>query len=344
MADQPLLSVVTPCYNGEKYLRAAAESVLRQSYTNFEYIIVNNASTDKSGEIAEQIAASDPRVRVVHHTTLLPIMNNWNSAVQSISEQSAFVTLLCADDTLYPEFLERMYEAGSSSDRIGVVGCYRLEGENIAPQYTGLLPTHISGRDVCRANLRMDYRMFCCPSGMMFRSEVVRNKKPFFNEDYIHSDVRVCYELLKEYDFAFCQRVLAAFSHHEDSVSSQFVDRKGTNELERYMMTMEYGPSYFEPEELALLTKAIQRRYYRDMASRMFSRDRQEILAFHRERWDEVGHKFSNLLLIRELARAIVGGAIDLKRIIKRTPGRINRKFGPKQKVVSTDSGVPRSC
>lgn len=317
MLDRPLLSIVTPCYNGEKHLRAAAQSVLDQSYTKFEYIIVNNASTDRTGEIADEIAASDPRVRVVHNTELLPIMQNWNFAMRQISADSAFVTMLCADDVLYPEFLERMYEAGSSSDRIGVIGCYRLEGRNVAPQFTGLLPEVSSGRRVCRANLRMDYRMFCCPSAMMYRASLVREAERFFDEDYIHSDVRVCYELLQDNDFAFCQRVLVALALHDATVSAQIVDRKGTNELERLMMTQQFGPHFFSPAELKPLLKIIERKYYRDMASRMIVQDRKELLKFHRQRWEETGGRFSHLLLFREMTRAFFGRLVDVKRAIK---------------------------
>jgi len=344
MSETPLLSVVTPCYNGVKYLRAAAQSVLSQTHANLEYIIINNASTDGTGKLADEIAASDSRVRVVHHDRVLPIMENWNSAIRCISERSVFVTLLCADDVLYPEFLERMSEAGSSSERIAVVGCYRLEGRNIAPQLTGLLPTHITGREVCRANLRMDYRMFCCPSGMMYRSSVVRAAGKFFDENYIHSDVRVCYEVLSNHDFAFCQHLLSSMAHHDDTVSSQIVDKKATNELERLMMTLHYGPRFFEPAELGPLLKQIERRYYRDIADRFFSPDRKSLLEFHRKRWAQTGGRFSNALLAREILRAFIGRLLDLRGNAKWLIRLLKRRRCPGSRPDSANNGVAGSC
>ena len=61
--DVPLVSVLTPVYNCEKYLRTCIESVLAQTYTNWEYVIVNNCSTDGTLAIAQEYAAADSRIR-----------------------------------------------------------------------------------------------------------------------------------------------------------------------------------------------------------------------------------------------------------------------------------------
>ena len=64
-ATQPLLSIVTPLYNEAEHLPQCIESVLAQTYQNWDYTIVNNRSTDASGEIARRYAAKDPRIRVL---------------------------------------------------------------------------------------------------------------------------------------------------------------------------------------------------------------------------------------------------------------------------------------
>ena len=74
--SMPLVSVVTPCYNGEPYLAECIESVLSQTYDNFEYIIVNNKSTDNSLEIAHKYAAKDHRIRVVDNREFLSQIDN----------------------------------------------------------------------------------------------------------------------------------------------------------------------------------------------------------------------------------------------------------------------------
>ena len=76
--NEPFVSVVTPVYNTADYLREAIESVLAQSYGNFEYIIADNRSTDGSSEIAHEYERLDKRVRVVDHTEFLSQNGNYN--------------------------------------------------------------------------------------------------------------------------------------------------------------------------------------------------------------------------------------------------------------------------
>ena len=97
---QPLVSVVTPVYNGDRYLDECIQSVLAQSYENLEYIIVNNCSTDRTLEIAEKFAQKDARIKIYSNNELLPIMKNWNFALSKISTQSKYCKVVHADDWL----------------------------------------------------------------------------------------------------------------------------------------------------------------------------------------------------------------------------------------------------
>ena len=87
---QPLVTVVTPFYNSERYLAECIESVLLQSYSNFEYIIMDNCSTDGSGDIAETYARLDPRIRFVRCAQFLQQIPNYNRALAMISSDSKY--------------------------------------------------------------------------------------------------------------------------------------------------------------------------------------------------------------------------------------------------------------
>ena len=62
----PIISVIIPVYNVEKYLRAAIDSVLSQTFRDFVAILVDDGSTDGSGKICDEYAENDPRVKVIH--------------------------------------------------------------------------------------------------------------------------------------------------------------------------------------------------------------------------------------------------------------------------------------
>ncbi len=94
----PLVSVVTPAYNEEEHLAECIESVLAQTYTNWEYVIVNNCSTDGTMAVAEKYAAVDPRIRVLGNDKLIPAVANFNFTLRQISAESKYCKMVLADD------------------------------------------------------------------------------------------------------------------------------------------------------------------------------------------------------------------------------------------------------
>jgi glycosyltransferase involved in cell wall biosynthesis len=99
----PKLSIIVPIYNKEKYLVECIESVLTQTYSDFELILVNDGSTDSSGEICDRYAVRDSRVKVCHKTNG-GVSSARNAGVDvSSGEYLGFVD---ADDML----VSRMYE------------------------------------------------------------------------------------------------------------------------------------------------------------------------------------------------------------------------------------------
>ncbi|NBC11409.1 MAG: glycosyltransferase [Planctomycetes bacterium] len=323
-APQPLVTLVTPVYNGVTYLAEAVESVLAQTYANWEYIIVDNNSKDGTSELADELAQRDPRVRVEHPDAFVSQYENWNRAVAMASPQSEFCTLLCADDRLYPRFVESMVRAGETSPRVGVIGCYRLEGRNVFPQGVGALGSVIPGREAARHHLRRDFRLFCCPSAMMYRTEAIRRAKgAFFPEGWVHADIAVCYQVLQHWDFAFAQELLSFNRMHDESVTATVADRLCTIALEDAMMARRYGPAFFEGAELDAVQQHNQRHYYRELFLRRNLPDRREVLDYQAKRWPEVGGSFSRAALrkatIREWCK-FVFNPDGVLRLFKKTP------------------------
>src|ERR1700733_12194544 len=119
--SQPLVSVVTPFHNTAAYLAECIESVLAQTYSNFEYILVNNCSTDGSTEIAERYAGRDPRIHLIHRTELLSQVQNYNRALEESPAASRYCKMVQADDFIFPECLRLMVKAFEQSEKIGLV-------------------------------------------------------------------------------------------------------------------------------------------------------------------------------------------------------------------------------
>ena len=105
----PRVTIGLPVYNGERHLRESVESILAQTFEDFELIISDNASTDGSGAIAREVAARDPRVRYHRHPRNLGGAYNHNWVVGQA--RGEYFRWASDDDIIEPTFLERMVEA-----------------------------------------------------------------------------------------------------------------------------------------------------------------------------------------------------------------------------------------
>jgi glycosyltransferase involved in cell wall biosynthesis len=102
------VSIGMPVFNGDNYLAGALDSILRQTYSDFELIISDNASTDRTGEICREYASSDARIRYVRNEANLGAARNYNR-VFALSSGKYF-KWASHDDLCAPEFLERCVE------------------------------------------------------------------------------------------------------------------------------------------------------------------------------------------------------------------------------------------
>src|SRR5687767_3073645 len=84
------VGILTPVYNGERYLADCIESVLRQTYGNWEHVIVDNRSSDRTVEIAEAYAQKDPRIKVVRHDEFVGAAENHNRALTYLSPTAVY--------------------------------------------------------------------------------------------------------------------------------------------------------------------------------------------------------------------------------------------------------------
>src|SRR6267378_1764711 len=147
---EPFVSVVTPFYNTAAYLPQCIESVLGQSYRNFEYVLVDNCSSDDSLAIATKYAAADSRIRIVNNSEFLGQVANYNHALRQISPESRYCKMVQADDWIYPQCLAEMVQVGEAHPTVGIVGAYTLLQTVAFLDGLSHSQSFISGRELCR--------------------------------------------------------------------------------------------------------------------------------------------------------------------------------------------------
>lgn len=104
VSDPPRVSVLMPVYNGEEYLEEAADSILTQTFTDFEFLIMNDGSTDHTGELLDRLAARDDRIRVFHRSN--------RGIIETLNEmldlaRAELIARMDADDVAMPERFAR---------------------------------------------------------------------------------------------------------------------------------------------------------------------------------------------------------------------------------------------
>jgi len=263
--SEPLISVVTPFHNTAQYLAQCIESVLTQSYSRFEYILSDNCSTDGSGEIAETYARRDPRIRVIRQPQLLSQVQHYNAVLAEISEASRYCKVVQADDWIFPECLRLLIEAAEQSQSIGLVSSYWLKGSEVRGSGFPYQTTLLSGRETARLYLRTGLWVFASPTTVLYRSSLVREGRPFYDESALHEDTEKCMQILQKWDFGFVHQILS-FSRADNESISSAVRNLQPVALDRYIIVQRFAAVFLEASEAAGLKSESKLAYYRLLA------------------------------------------------------------------------------
>lgn len=317
----PLVSVVTPAYNEEQHLPECIESVLRQTYTNWEYTIVNNCSTDRTLAVAESYAARDSRIHVISNGTLIPAVANFNLALRNISPVSKYVKMVFADDWMFPECLERMVAVMEQNPGVGIVGSYGLANEWVVWQGLSYPSTVTKGRDVCRQRLLGGPYVFGSATSVLLRADLVRSHDPFYNENNMQNDSESCFQLLNECDFGFVHQVLTFSRVRPQSLLQSSLDLN-TAAAGILHEVVKYGPDYLSPEEYSECLTTTVSKYYDFLASAVLQRRPRKFWEYHTSKMREEGIGFSRLRL------AYVVGKRIAARLSLKTNTRNQRPWG----------------
>ena len=125
---KPDISVVMSVYNGETYLKEAIESVISQTFKNWELIIINDCSTDSTSEILAEFASKDARIKVHPNEVNLRLPTSLNKAI-SLCE-GKYIARMDADDICLPDRLEKQYKFMEENQDIALSSCRFMTVKN----------------------------------------------------------------------------------------------------------------------------------------------------------------------------------------------------------------------
>jgi glycosyltransferase involved in cell wall biosynthesis len=320
--SQPLVSIVTPVYNGEAFLAECMESVLAQTYENWEYIIVNNRSTDGTLEIAKGYAEKDARVRVHTNDDFVAVIRNHNIAFRQMAPDSQYCKVLQADDWLFPDCIERMVAVGESSPKIGIIGSYGLYGNKLTSDGIALESSVLPGREVARQTLLGEIYPFGSPTSLLIRSDIIRGRDPHYKEPYLHADVEACYEVLKSYDFGFVHQVLTFVREHEQSETAKAATKFSWLSLSNIDLLKKFGPEYLSREEYEERLKVRMGEYYKFLGKSIFYFRDKSFWEQNKKECEKIGIPFSYLKTagasFRELMTLILNPISSFQKVLRR--------------------------
>jgi glycosyltransferase involved in cell wall biosynthesis len=256
----PLVWVVTPVYNGERYLAECIESVLAQTYDNWRYVVVDNCSTDRTCEIVSGFADREPRVSLRRNAEFLPIIENWNTALGLLSPDAAYCKVVHADDTLFPECLARMVDVAERHPSVRVVSSYAMWGGEVRHEGVPYPDEVVPGPEICRRTLLGECYVFGSPSSLLLRAADVRSRPAFYDEGSLHADTGICFELLQEADLGFVHQVLTHTRVHEEAATATSV-KVNTFHDAWLEFHLRYGRAYLSPAEYRRSLAIRVRRY-----------------------------------------------------------------------------------
>lgn len=213
MEKEPLVSIITPLYNSEKFISETIESVLSQTYENWEMIIVNDCSKDNGVKIVEEYSKKDKRIKLFNNEKNMGVSFTRNRAIDL--SQGIYIAFLDSDDLWHKEKLEKQIKM--------------MEEKNISLSYTAYTKINEDGslRGKIEVPEKVNYKgllkgniMGCLT--VVVRKDILKDSKfkQTKQEDYI-----LWLELLKKVEFAYgIQESLAFYRVLNNSRSSNKVD------------------------------------------------------------------------------------------------------------------------
>lgn len=186
MDNTPLISVIMPAYNAESFIKDSICSVLSQTYENWELLILDDCSTDRTVEIAKVFEESDPRIRLFINAKNVGVAKTRNMGFDLASGE--WIALLDSDDIWHSQKLEKQLTLSQQTDAELLYTSYSLFSESAPDKAIYNVPGQISYESMLRENV------IGCSTVMLHKTVIDRFR---FRYDAYHEDYALWLELLR---------------------------------------------------------------------------------------------------------------------------------------------------
>lgn len=220
--QQPKISVCIPTYNYGRYISEAIESVLNQSFTDFELLVADDSSSDSTDEILQKYAAQDSRVRYIRHDINKGMVENWNFCLREA--RGKYIKFLFGDD-FFPstQTLDKMLNAMETDESISLVGSSRIIVDENSVQTDVWEYCNKSfienGSNIINTCLLGRQNLIGEPTAVMFKkSQSVRGFDTRYKQIV---DLEMWFHLLEQGKYAYLNEPLCAFRVHNEQQTAK---------------------------------------------------------------------------------------------------------------------------
>lgn len=210
----PKVTVLMPVYNASAHLREAIDSILKQTYTGFELLIINDGSIDDSHEIISSY--TDSRITYVINEVNLKLIATLNKGIELAKGE--YIVRMDADDISLPNRIQALVGLMDSTPEVAVCGSWYeiFGGKNKLTKY------ETQDDDI---KVRMLHQCHMCHPAVVMRKSVLMKHNLRYNTGFIHAeDYELWVQISKHAQLANVPEVLLKYRVHENSVSAKYAD------------------------------------------------------------------------------------------------------------------------
>ncbi len=323
--NEPLVAIVVPVYNGAPHLGECLQSILDQTYPNWNAVVVNNCSTDASGQIADEFARRDRRLQVVHCEHFVGQSENYNRSVAHAQDGAEYVKLLEADNWITRDCIAEQVQLAEEDKEIGIVACNWLLGKHLQDPCLEYTRRVLSGVEVIRLLFLESAYLFGTPTTLLFRRKALQEQSVWFRPDVFYDDTDLCMRILRHWKFGFVHQLLAFVRDDNHGAFSRIRSFDFVNAYMYFLITA-YGREFFGEREFHVVRQTCRKAYYDRLGRAAVAGRGSAYWEFHHHMFRAAGGTLRRRDLLLPTVRALLDAVLNPKASVERLCRRRRRR------------------